>query len=134
MQELFERAYENALEQPRTFDLLVLAKHPDRNEIAKLFMIDDKVPIREYVPFRNKLETAHTGLESDLFMASVAGYIHPELQSEYSGIDFEDLDPVKVFGIQFPETVDEVRLRLGYDDGFTEAINNINEQDNTQTL
>lgn len=135
VQKLFEQAYERAKEQPKRFDLYALAKNMDDNEIARLLMIDDKLPISEYIPFRNRIQAAHDGSESDLLMASLISYIHPELQEMYKELDFRELDPVKVFGIPIPETVDEVRMRLGYDDSFSKAVEQITDmQDNRRTL
>lgn len=131
--ELFEQAYEDAAAQPKRFGIMSLAAQRDRNEIARLFLTENRVPIPEYTRFSNMIETAHNGYESDVMMASIVSYIHPELQDEYPELDFRELEPHKIFGIYMPETIGEARERLGYDD-FTAGVERISMQQDSLKL
>lgn len=133
VQELFEQAYEDAAAQPKRFGIMALAAQRDRNEIARLFLTENRVPIPEYTRFSNMIETAHNGHESDVMMASIISYIHPELQDDYPGLDFKELEPYKIFGIQMSETIGEARERLGYDD-FTAGVERITMQQDSLKL
>lgn len=55
-------------------------------------------------------------------MASLVAHVHPELQSMYSRLDFEELEPDRVFNVTMPETTDESRARLGYADSFVAGV------------
>ena len=68
-------------------------------------------------------------------MASLVSHVHPELQNMYGGLDFEELESGKVFNVIMPETTDESRARLGYDDSFASSVDYVTRlQDEGQKL
>lgn len=128
VKDLFNEAYEKSLTDKRYLPDELLGYSDD---ISKLITTDDRRGIRiEYVPIYLTLSKAESGSDLDLKIASLVSYIHPELQNIYRGIDFNELEPIKVFGLPIPETTDEVRLRLGYDASFAAAIDYVTKLDN----
>lgn len=107
---LFENAYNRSLDNKR--DLPVQFLRFD-DEVSQLLTVDRGILDRRYEPFYRQLMTAETGEELDLKMASLVAYLHPELQSSYPTLKFEELQPETVFGIQMPETQQEIRNRIG---------------------
>lgn len=106
---LFESAYGNSLNGRR---------HPPndflqyQDETAQL-LTDDYHNLRtEYVPIFNKLMTAQDGRTLDRMMASLVSYMHPELRDKYPQLDFRELNPSHVFGMQMPELPEEIAGRL----------------------
>lgn len=120
VKDLFNEAYEKSLTEKRSL--------PDRfisydGDTSRVLATDNGYGVRaEYVSCYSKLYRAETGADTDRMMASLVSYVHPELQDMYPGLDFEELEPGKVFGRSMPETVDEVRIRLGYNDSFAEGV------------
>lgn len=120
VKDLFNEAYEKSLTEKCSL--------PDRfisydGDTSKVLATDDGYGVRaEYISCYSKLYRAEAGTDTDRMMASVVSYVHPELQDMYPWLDFEELEPGKVFDMSMPETVDEVRIRLGYNDSFTEGV------------
>lgn len=118
---LFEQAYDNASrELPPGF-----LRSDD--ETARMLTTKDRVLRPEYVPVYNKLTAA--GDQMDEMMASLVSHIHPELQDTYLNIDFKGLEPSHIFKVQMPETSEEIRDRLGMDDGFAKAVESLETKD-----
>lgn len=109
---LFQQAYGQSFYAKREFP-----KEPDYHksddELMRLFTKDERGIIQpEYGPFYVSLKHA-SGTEFDRKLASLVSYVHPELQAAYPQLDFEDLDPQKVFGCPMPETPGQIRERRG---------------------
>lgn len=132
VKELFNEAYEKSLAEKREISRIF-----DYNgDVSRLIANDDGYGIRpEYMPVYLKLSKAETGMDVDRMMGSLVAYIHPKLHGRYPNLDFNGLEPSKVFSMQMPESTDEIRMRLGYDDGFAAAVNHITQtQDDMQQL
>lgn len=120
VKDLFDEAYEKSLTRCRSLPEEFLTYGGDT---SKLLATDDGRGVRtEYIHVYLKLLKADNGTDTDQMMASLVSHIHPELQSMYSGLDFEELEPDRVFNVTMPETTDESRVRLGYDDSFASSV------------
>lgn len=120
VRELFEEAYEKSLAEKRELPSGFISYDGDT---SRLLATDDGRGVRtEYATVYRKLSNVKTGAGHDQMMASLISYVHPELMNQYAGIDFEELDPDDVFSLLMPETIDEARTRLGYEDSFAKGI------------
>lgn len=133
VKDLFNEAYEKALTEKRSLPDAFLTYDGDT---SRILATDDGRGVRtEYVSVYMELLKADTGMDTDQMMASLVSHVYPELQSMYTGLDFEKLEPDKVFHTPIPETADEIRSRLGYKDSFATGVNYITGlQDNGQHL
>ncbi len=133
VKDLFNAAYEESLTGKRHLPDTFLTFDDDT---SRLLATNDGRGVRiEYVPVYMELLKADTGMDTDQMMASLVSHVHPELQNMYSRIDFEKLEPAKVFESPVPETTDEIRSRLGYKDSFATGVDYITGlQDNEQHL
>lgn len=109
IESLFETAYDKSLMTKRELSSSFLRSD---DEIAQLLTDENHNISIEYQPFYHQIQTSETGQEMDMKMASLISYIHPELQSLYKSLDFEELNPVSVFGIPMPETKEEILNRI----------------------
>lgn len=126
---LFDQAYDRSLSE-RFEEDVCYRKLPSGflrsdDEVAKLLTNNDRTPRLEYVHIYQQLITPNTGSHMDTMMSSLVSIIHPELQEKYPAIDFDELNPAKVFGIPVLETTDEIRKRLNLHDDFTNAVNSL---------
>lgn len=109
VRQLFDEAYVRSVNSPILFphDFLRL-----NDEIPRLFTSEYGVLRIEYQPFYKQLAAAKTGNELNLKMASLVSYVHPELQKIYPAVDFKDLNPSNIFGLEIPEPLDKIHIRL----------------------
>lgn len=120
VKDLFNEAYEKSLTRSRSLPEGFLTYDGDT---SRLLATDDGRGVRtEYIPVYLKLLKADNGADTDQMMASLVSHVHPELQSMYTQLDFEELEPDRVFNMVMPETADESRARLGYDDSFASSV------------
>ncbi len=106
---LFEKAYDDSLITSRKLSVEFFRSY---DEIAQLFTNNACVLRSEYYPFYRQIQIAKTGQETDLKMASLVSYIHPELQKVYPLLDFSKLNPSSIFGISIPETRKDILDRI----------------------
>lgn len=143
IEELFEKAYDRSMTNKRIIPSNFLRSG---DEAAQMFTFEDGTLRREYELFYRQLQTAGTGQEMDMKMASLVSYLHPDLQGLYPGLNFTVLKPESVFGIPMPESRDEIMARIDSsltgsisfdsisDDEFTQAVDSISEDAVVQAL
>lgn len=133
VKDLFEDAYEKSLTEKRRLPNGFIGY---KGDTSRLLATDDGRGLRvEYAPVYLKLSKAETGIDTDQMMASLISYIHPELRKRYTRLDFEGLEPDRVFHLQMPETIEDVWARLGYEDTFAAGVEYVTGlQDDGQEL
>lgn len=133
VKDLFEDAYEKSLTEKRRLPNGFIGY---KGDTSRLLATDDGRGLRvEYAPVYLKLSKAETGIDTDQMMASLISYIHPELRNRYTRLDFEGLEPDRVFHLQMPETIEDVWARLGYEDTFAAGVEYVTGlQDDGQEL
>lgn len=133
VKDLFEEAYEKSLTEKRRLPNGFIDY---KGDTSRLLATDDGRGLRvEYAPVYLKLSKAETGIDTDQMMASLISYIHPELRKRYTRLDFEGLEPDRVFHLQIPETIEDVWARLGYEDTFAAGVEYVTGlQDDGQEL
>lgn len=133
VKDLFEDAYEKSLTEKRRLPNGFIGY---KGDTSRLLATDDGRGLRvEYAPVYLKLSKAETGIDTDQMMASLISYIHPELRNRYTRLDFEGLEPDRVFHLQMPETIEDVWARLGYEDTFAAGVKYVTGlQDDGQEL
>lgn len=125
VKDLFDEAYERSLagkrRLPDTFFNIDIT-----DDVSRLLTADSGFGIRpEYAPLYLMLSKAETGADFDKMMASFVCHIHPELQTVYPHLDFNDFSGPQIFRMPMPETTDESRMRLDYENSFTIGIDEI---------
>lgn len=82
------------------------------DEIAQM-LTDEHRNIRpEYEPIYHQLTHEESGRKMDQMMASLVFYLHPELYDTYPQIDPKEMEPRIVFGMDIPETREQLWERI----------------------
>ena len=108
----FEDAYAASSMHPRTYGKMKgFRRYTD--EIVRA--MDPDAPDTGWGRFFEAFERAETGTQSDRMAACLSAYIHPEYKNLHACLAHADMSPETIFGDGFPETPEELRIRLGYE-------------------
>ena len=82
------------------------------DEVAQMLVDENKIVRPEYIPIYQQLAHEPSGKMMDKKMAALVLHLHPELYERYPQVGPKEMKSSVLFGIDMPETKDEVWNRI----------------------